>query len=341
MVMNMVSHTSISIYHVGEAKAHSSPTFSDIFSLLSKMNFIHEQKKKYLIPNYDSVQQTWNHLLSCPDNLAHHTMIVSDTEATAICSSWRASKECWIIQNGIASNIRDYINTLVLESSFLLKQPALHFVQAWFNPENRIVNKMCGKGTLLYEQNGTYEESTLFLHWEPTISLCDETYHIDSLESICRTAFQDFIIENRSWLFYESGDFSGDPYLKDINTVFMSHGLFRHRFIDVVHSISGIDAIIISYFSSPGISFSFLENCTEIIVNKNIELSSGLFSAISEVIRNRTESWTAPKPIITDRRTGTALIQYYGATLIRKYSRRIWTKEAYGFLYDYILAKYC
>jgi hypothetical protein len=316
-------------------------SFHELFTVLSDMHFFYDQKIKYLIPYLEAVEQTWNKLLACPKNIAHHTFISTNSSISAICTSWRSSGDCWCIQNGIASNIRDYIKTLVLESSFLLQDSSMSFVQTWFNPNNRIVNKMCGLGTILHDGFGVYEESTFCMQWEPLIELHSNTYMTDSLDTAHSDAFRDFIMDNRSRLFYDSEYFASDPYLKSTDSLFSKSGLQRTRFIDIVYTVVGIQAVVISYLSSPGINFSFLENRTEIIVQDGVDLSPHLISEIGGVLRKRMLSSAILRPVVTDRRTGTALIQHYGATLLHEYTRRIWTKEAFQELYDYITNKYC
>ena len=317
------------------------PSFPEIFSALSDMHFFYDRKKRLLLPNYEAVEQTWNNLLACPMDTAHHTIISTNAQISAICSSWRYSGDCWCIQNGIASNIQDYIKALVSESLTLLQDSSMAFVQAWFNPHNRIVNKMCGQGTLLYDDAGVYVDSTFCLHWEPAVGSVSDTYWVDSLGAANAVDFRDFIIDNRSRIIYDSEDFATDPLLASMDALFSKSRLRRRRSIDIIHAGDRIQAIVISCHSSPGISFSFLENRTEIIVGKGVDRTPSLLSAIGEVARGQVPPGAIPRPVITDGRTGNALIRHCGATLWREYTRRIWTKEAYQALYDYITNKYC
>lgn len=317
------------------------PSFSRLFDILTDMHFFYDQKKRLLILNYEVVEQTWNKLLDCPKDIAHHTFITHESHISAICSSWKSSGVCWCIQNGIASNIRDYIKALVSESYSLLHDSSMSFVQTWFNPLNQIVNKMCGLGTALHDGFGVYEESTFCLQWDPPVGDHSKTYMTYSPDEAGCIALRDFIIDNRSRLFYDSGDFAGDLNLASVDFLFSKSGLRQARSIDIIQTIVGIQAIVICYHSSPGINFSFLENRTEIIVKNGVDLAPPLLSVIGEVVRKRVSPSAIPRPVVTDRRTGTALIQHCGATLLHEYTRRIWTKEAFRELYDYILNKYC
>lgn len=199
---------------------------------------------------------------------------------------------------------------------------------------------MCGQGTSLYDDIGVLSESTFCLHWEPPIMPLADTYWVDSPTASKDEDFKSFIINNRSRLFYDSEDFARDPNLALIDSLFSKSGLHRSRSIDIIHTSAGIQAVVISYHSSPGISFSFLENRSEIIVGESIDQAPALLSVIGEVIRKQSSSDFIPRPIITDKRTGNALIQHCGATLLREYTRRTWTKEAYQALYEYISNKY-
>ena len=134
-------------------------------------------------------------------------------------------------------------------------------------------------------------------------------------------------------------DIANDYSLKKIDALFQDVGLTHTRKIDVICSESEIQAVILSYFSSPGINFSFLENRTEIIIGRDVPLSSELISVIGEIIEKNCNARNVPGPIVTDKRTANALI-CAGAILLREYEQRIWTRRAYENLYDYITNKY-
>lgn len=314
-------------------------SYIGLLSLLSKLHFIYKDKERLLQPYQKLQQKTWNILLQNPQYVAHHTFLSSDNQMRGICSSWRATSKCWCIQNGIADRIRDYIKTIAIESTYLLSEPSAEYIQTWFRPENVIVKKMCGYGTNLDETEGVYSEVISCLLWDPTLSSIKKEGLMSINNSFERTALQDFLEDNCSPLFCASEDIANDPTLESINTLFQGVGLYRTRSIDVICSASDIQAVLLSYYSSPGINFSFLENQTEIIVGKNVTLSPELIEMISLVISKNNKTRIVPGPIITNKRTGDVLMSH-GATLLREYVHRIWTKRTYADLYEYILNKY-
>jgi hypothetical protein len=304
------------------------------------MHFIYKDKEKLIQPYIPLLLPTWDILLQNPRGVACHTIFSSGTSISAICSSWRSSTNGWCVQNGVAYNIRDYVRAIVSQSYKLIEDPSVSYIQTWFRPGNTIVCKMCGLDSPLCNIDGVYSDVNSCLLWTPKTrygEIGDLTLLAGGV--VDKTAFKSFIIDNRSSLFYEEEDLADDPSFENVNKLFYKAGLTNRRKIDVISSSSGIQAVILSYFSSPGINFSFLENRTEVIVGRNVAITSGLIALIGETVRKRKKERIVPSPIITERRTGNALISN-GAILQREYERYIWTKDTYKKLYEYITNKY-
>ena len=313
---------------------------TEFISLLTDMHFIYKDKETLIVPYIGVIQHTWDILLRSPTGIVNHTILYSGNKITAICSSWRSSTNCWCVQNGVAHNIRDYVRAIVSQSSKLLEEPSVSYIQTWFRPGNTVVCKMCGLNTPLYNIDGVYSDVNSCLLWDPRTRL-GEIGDLTTLakEAVDKTAFKSFIIDNRSTLFYDVEDFADDPSFDNLNKLFHKAGLMHRRSIDVISSPSGIQAVIISYYSSPGINFSFLENRTEVIVGKNVTITTSLVAMIGEIVRKSNKERIVPSPIITEKRTGNALI-IDGAILQREYERHIWTRDTYKKLYEYITNKY-
>ena len=304
------------------------------------MHFIYKDKETLILPYISVIRQTWDILLRSPSGIAKHTIQFSGKNISAICSSWRSSTNCWCVQNGVAHNIRDYVRAIVSQSFKLLEEPSASYIQTWVRPDNTIVCKMCGLYSPLYNTDGVYSDVNSCLLWAPRTRLRERgDLTLLEWELVDKTAFKSFIIDNRSSLFYEEEDFADDPSFENVNKLFQKAGLTHRRKIDVISSSSGIQAVILSFFSSPGINFSFLENRTEIIVGRNVSITSGLVAMIGETVRKSNKERIIPGPIITERRMGNALIRN-GAILQREYERHIWTRGAYKKLYEYITNKY-
>lgn len=314
-------------------------SYAEFISLLTSMHFIYEDKERILLPYIDDLRQTWDILLQSPKNIANHSILSSGNKITAICSAWRSSVNCWCIQNGVAYNIRDYVKTIVSESVKLLEEPSASFLQTWFRPNNTVVSKMCGYGTPLNKSDGVYSDINFCLLWDIQVK-SGGTGDLTLLPpKVNSTMLENFIIDNRSSLLLEGEDISNDPFFESVNKLFHKAGLTHTRKIDVISSPSGIQAVILSYYSSLGINFSFLENRTEIIVGKNVTFSPDLIAIIGNTIYQNSKDRIVPSPIITDKRTGNALLNE-GAVLLREYERRIWTKKAFEKLYFFITNKY-
>lgn len=313
---------------------------TEFISLLTDMHFIYKDKEALILPYIGVIQHTWDILLRSPSGIAKHTFLFSGKIIKALCSSWRSSINCWCVQNGVAHNIRDYVRVIVSQSYKLLEEPSASYIQTWFRPDNTIVCKMCGLDSPLRNIDGVYSDVNSCLQWAPRTDIGE----IGDLALLAwgvvnKTAFKNFIIDNRSSLFYEEEDFEDDPFFENVNKLFHKAGLTHRREIDVISSSSGIQAVILSYFSSPGINFSFLENRTEVIVGSNVTITSELIAMIGETVRKSNKGRMVPAPIITERRTGNILISN-GAILQREYERYIWTKDTYKKLYEYITNKY-
>lgn len=315
-------------------------TSTEFISLLTEMHFIYKDKETLILPYISVIQNTWDILLRSPSGIAKHTILLSDNKITAICSGWRISTNCWCVQNGIAFNIRDYIRAIVSQSDKLIEDPSASYIQTWFRPGNTIVCKMCGQDSPLFGSDGVYSDVNTCLLWNPkTISMEIGDLTLMAGGAVDKNTLKSFIIDNRSSIFYEEEDFANDPSFEYLNKLFRKVGLTYRRKIDVVYSSSGIQAVVLSYFSSPGINFSFLENRTEVIVGRNVTITSGLIAMIGETVRERKKERIVPSPIITERRTGNVLISN-GAILQREYERYIWSRDTYKKLYEYITNKY-
>ena len=313
---------------------------TEFISLLTDMHFIYKDKEALILPYIGVIQHTWDILLRSPSGICKHTILFSGKKITAICSSWRSSTNCLCVQNVVAYNIRDYVRAIVSQSYKLIEDPSVSYIQTWFRPGNTIVCKMCGLDSPLCNIDGVYSDVNSCLLWTPKTrygEIGDLTLLAGGV--VDKTAFKSFIIDNRSSLFYEEEDLADDPSFENVNKLFHKAGLTNRRKIDVISSSSGIQAVILSYFSSPGINFSFLENRTEVIVGRNVAITSGLIALIGETVRKRKKERIVPSPIITERRTGNALISN-GAILQREYERFIWNRDTYKKLYEYITNKY-
>lgn len=314
-------------------------SFNEFFSLLTRMHFFYKEKEILVLPCLESIHETWDVLLQNPPGIAHNTFVPSDTGITAICSCWRTSQTCWCLQNGIALNIRDYIKALVQESARILEDPSTDYVQAWFRPGNRIVSKMCGEGSPLYDSKEVYSEIVSCLQYGPTSESEQDSCILPVKPSHKIDVLQEFISKNKSPLFFASEDFGQDLFLDSIGSLFQQTGLTHTRVVDIIGSDSEIQAAVISYHSSPGINFSFLENRIEVIVDKKIGTDSALGATIMGTLRRHSASRRIPVPVIADPKTAELLIRN-GAHFQREYMRRIWTKKAYAELYEYITHKY-
>ena len=316
-------------------------SFNEIISLLIDMHFIYKDKEKSIRPYLPIMQHTWDILLRGPRDVVSHTILSSCTSISAICSSWRSSANCWCIQNGMAYNIWAYVRAIVTESSKLLTESSASFIQTWYRPDNVVVRKMCGFESPLCNIDGVYSDLNYCLQWEPQNGSEDEFTDLffQTPETADKIAFRDFVINNRSSLFYEGENIENDPSFDNVNIYFLNVGLTHTRRIDVISSSDEIQAVVLSYFSSPGINFSFLENRTEVIVGKNVDISSRLVSMIGKIVRKNNRKRVVPGPLITGSRMRDVLVSN-GAFLQREYVRCIWTREAYRKLYEYITNQY-
>ena len=319
----------------------------ELFKKYEEIGFIYPAKKTLLDPYFNLIIQNWEKLLkSNKDLLWILTKEQTEKRHFASVSVWKQSNYGLLAQH-LVSNGNPFLSLKVmLAAQFRAEHyygpKEVQSSQNWFRPDNRYAYRVFAS---MYDKLGPENASLIrfqYLH----LKLDQIPRRPQSVFTAEEVNGRDpkliaFVKRQYGEVFVRAEELDReDIQLSGVGALFHNHGLKRSRKVLKIRDsrTQKILAVIIANRAPLGLNFSFLENRSYYILDKNLENDKrGLvLKAMNAAIKPYYKDFDLQAiPIVTDALSAKAL-QSQKATLFREYIQSIWMREGFSLWYNHI-----
>jgi hypothetical protein len=280
-----------------------SASFDELMSLYADAGFLYPAKMAVLAPHLPAVRDSWERTLRAGTEL-HWTANArsEDMYLEASLSTWRSTLNGWVGQH-LASRGRPRLSGAVLllaqRTMIDLGESGSH--QYWFQPSNKFANRTFGSAARTLPAALTGLRDTVLCTMPPGppessssgVRVTECGPHDRELAEFARIAGGD--------AFAVAEDIAdGDTCLEGIDEVYRRVGLARQRRVWLAFLAGTAEpvAALLAYRGPVGLSFSFLENRSEILMAPWLDKAQT--AVITRALAGvATRAWMTVSPVLS------------------------------------------
>ncbi len=334
-----------------QAMEHSDVRFNEIpisqlFEKYESIGFTYPAKKRILEPYLEQIKHHWNQLISSKDDLLWIMTNSPEAESFASVSVIKQGNTGLMAQHLVSEgNPITSLKVMLaaqLRAQYHYDKSEVNSSQNWFRPDNRyafrVFASMCKELGPQKSSLRRYE----YLHF-PFDQINTGQRSVFKVEEV-KSKDYDFINFVRIqygnvFMLAEELD-SNDPELSQLGKAYKKCGMDYSRkvFKIVNQKTHEIVAAVVARRAPLGLNFSFLENRSYFIVDKN--LSADQLKPIVQCMLDAVQPYyqgfpLKAIPITTDARTSVEL-QGQGAKYLRTYMQSIWLRSGFSQWFEHI-----
>jgi len=276
--------------------------FDELIRHYERVHFLYSAKKQCIQPFFPLITDNWKKALKAGDKLlwvasSHREKL----KKMSTISLWRSTANGWVAQHLTSNAGPEYVRNILIGTQLHAIENKYRAGQNWFQPSNKYANSIFGSieqsiGSQ-YASVNTY--GYFFLtknlimpdHSDVTIVKYQHNYQKTLREFFDKTMGQVYMTTEE----YDTDDIE----LSLINDCYKGYGLFRYRVIWLAFHPECADCpagIIIAYRGPLGFNFSLMENRIELILNKNLEKTKGVYVS-SQLFKQAITAYSNHYPV--------------------------------------------
>ena len=317
-----------------------------LFKFYKDAGFLYPDKLTQLIPYADVISDNWNTLINNKEGLLLVlTATQNNTEKFASITLWKNGTNSIFSQHLVSNGNPRLSLLLILESMRAIQWDTDHSsyksTQNWFRLNNRYARRVFATSHKIL---GKAHSSLIRFQYLtlPLTQIQKNTSNLFKIEEISEPShtLNDFISKQLNPVFISAEELNNnDIQLSELKEKYESCHLQRRRSVLKISDSETNEIIgcIIANRAPLGLNFSFLENRTYYIVDRNLdkmklEIMVREINCLLQPFYQGIECQSIP--IVTDKKTAETLLDN-GANFIREYTQVIWLKEARFELQNY------
>ena len=323
-------------------------TVAGLFKKYEEIGFLYPEKKALLMPHFQEICKNWDTLLNSEEELLW--MMTTDKQQIkndfASITAWKQSNYCFFAQH-LVSTGNPLMSLKVLlaaqdKAQFHHDESDIRCCQNWFRPNNRYAYRVFAS---IYDKLGAEKSSLLLFHYLH-LSFTDVQTPVQTnlvAEEVTNRDAELITFVNGQYgnVFVRGEEIDQeDIQLDNMDAIYRKYNLSRRRKILKIRdtNTNKIIACVIANRGPLGLNFSFLENRSYYIIDKNIaeEQRPEIVATMNAAIKSFYFNFKLQViPIVTDGITSNVLLAQK-AVFQRKYMQSIWMREGFSEWYDHI-----
>jgi hypothetical protein len=321
--------------------------FDELFQLYTDAGFIYPAKLAALSPHLPIVRENWERTFLAGTGLhwtANARSEPGDLEASV--STWRSTMNSWVGQHLVSRGIPRLSGAVLLFAQrTMIDMRCAESHQYWFQPTNRFANRTFGSAARILPAGQTVLRDTALCTRPAAGALLDRAEvrlvecgpHDSELAEFARVVCGS--------VFAAAEDLDcGDTMLAAIDELYRQVGLSRRRRVWLAYHSGATEpsAALLVYRGPLGLSFSFMENRSEIILAPWLThaSSASVTAALAGVASRLAGNFTAAQSPLVVPPQAIPFIEQFGGSQVRSYRQVICAKDAFDGWYDHMARFY-
>jgi len=328
----------------------------NLIQLYEKTGFLYPEKKKRIQPHMDLIKDNWQAALKLDDQLLSIILFIgedSKKEKLTSISFWRTTYNSWVAQHLVSTGFPVGVCAMMLKAQAEVRFDQHRYLsfQNWFSHDNNFANQVFG--TLVKTIGSKYACVKLYYYVgvKKIKKLKSNNISIKIFQQDMTEELHDLHCRIRGSIDAKAEEINGmDIGLDHLDQIYRKAGSRRKRYVWIAsfkQKTKAIGAAIV-YRGPFGLNFSLLENRCDLLIDQTLTKEQQqvvIHNLLAEAFKAYYEfDLDLPFPInyipiITDK-TSAKIIESSGGTLLRKYCKSIWLRDAFEDWYKHIQKQY-
>ncbi|MFH1116444.1 MAG: hypothetical protein V1792_21225 [Pseudomonadota bacterium] len=240
-------------------------TFGEVLHLYEAAGFLYDAKKRRLAPYLIEIRDTWNKLLTCPNDVFHYLHTARNSaQSSSLCIAqyWERT---WMLQHAVSlHDPRGILRNLMGAALWADQNPCCDYVRFLYRPENRWPRRFFGS-LMTKLPHDSYETRLYGYYVGRPACRCEggpeEGVSVDYLSQDTAPELHACLVGRCTDLYMDSKGLRPDRVLSgSVGEAYSSAGLVRNRSVLVARRGGDIVGYSLLDYASLGINLSFLFN---------------------------------------------------------------------------------
>ena len=265
--------------------------FDTMLDYYRRLKFIYPEKEEIIFSEREFIANTWEKITVSGDELFHVIQNDNDKYIASGCLL-RDTFSGWIVEHGVANDIKAYISMLKEECEILLNMHSFRTMRSWFQPTRRTVLKI----SMLNNSCEELRTTASFFIFKKNGSQFNIKCNYEVLDDNNQQELINVLNNSGRKLIVLSEDWDQKPSCNlHVEQLFAHKGLKKTKKTFLLREGKELLGLLIINIASPGMNLTLLENRSELIpLNDRGLLSSELIeTALSLVSAHSFETLTS------------------------------------------------
>lgn len=311
--------------------------FDTMLNYYRKLKFIYPEKEEIIISEREYIVNTWEKISKSGDELFHVVQNEKDNRIASGCLL-RDTFSGWIVEHGVANDIRAYILMLKNECETLLNKNSFRTMRTWFRSTRSTVLKISNvinnceqlrtpSSFFIFKKDGV--QFNFKCNYEPL----DEN-NLQELTDVLNNSGRNLIVMREDWDQEASCNLS-------IEQIFAQKGLIKTKKTFLLRIGEELSGLLIINIASPGMNLSLLENRSELIpLNDSDLLSAELVETALSLISIHSLEALNSIPLLIPASSKCVAESFLNLLYYTDYLSVIWPRETVSIWLKNLKAKY-
>lgn len=323
----------------------------ELVEVYRKLRFIYPAKEAALSPYYSLILENWKKALKA-DQSIFQILTYGNPEHQNFASVmfWRNTNTSWMAQHLISSGGGlSGIPMLAAQGTFI-KEPSTvpqhNALKVWYRPANKFAHKAFGSTEEVLGKENAVVNPLDYMAVNPKKVKADHRIKVVECNDENQQLAIDFAAKCLGKAYVKAEEIDGnDLNLNGLKDVYERVGLTRKRKILLAFRANDKRPVgmIVANRVPLGFNFSFLGNCSEILLNPHLSMSDAeaVTTSLLAEIKSLYEDFELPYiPAVINHAYMPVLLDTGIASFIRQYSQSIWLKDGFCDWYQSLYKMY-
>lgn len=311
--------------------------FDTMLDYYRRLKFIYPEKEEIIFSEREFIANTWGKIIVSGDELFHIIQNDNDNHIASGCLL-RDTFSGWIVEHGVANDIKAYILMLKEECETLLNMDSFRIMRSWFQPTRRIVLKI----SIL---NNSYEElrtpTSFFLFKKDGLQF-NIKCNYEALDENNQQELINVLNNSGRKLIVLSEDWDQKPsYNQQVEEMFAQKGLIKRKKTFLLREGDRLSGLLIINVASPGMNLTLLENRSELIpLNDSGLLSVELIETALSLVSAHSFETLKSIPLLIPASAKDVAKRFVNLHYYTDYLSVIWPRETVSMWLKNLKTKY-